>query len=140
VGGARGATARDGGQALHVRAEQLGEGAGLGLAQLRELRGHVGDRAVVLAQLHAPVPAAADRADLRGVAPGGQHVRQGDDARLRLARACDLRRGGAEEIRDALGGEAVERLLPSVRGEEPQRRDGEIVVAVPEPGPSGVVE
>ena len=32
------------------------------------------------------------------------------------------------------------RLLPRVRGEEAQRRDGEVVVAVPEPGPAGVGE
>ena len=140
VGGAHGVAARDGGQALHVRAEQLGEGAGLGLAQLRELRGHMGDRAVVLAQLHAPVPAAADLADLRGVAPGGQHVRQGGDPGLRLPRPDDLRRGGAEQVVDALGGETVDGLLARVRGEEAQRGDGEVVVAVPEPGPAGVGE
>jgi hypothetical protein len=95
---------------------------------------------VVLAQLHAPVPPAADLADLRGVAPGGQHVRQGGDPGLRLPRPDDLRRGGADQVRDALGGETVERLLARVRGEEAQRRDGEVVVAVPEPGPPGVGE
>jgi hypothetical protein len=41
----------DRGQPLHVHAEQAGEQLGLHLAQLRELLGHVGHRAVVLAQL-----------------------------------------------------------------------------------------
>ena len=41
-----------GGQALDVDAEESAEGIGLGLAQLRELRGDVLDRAVALAQLH----------------------------------------------------------------------------------------
>ena len=141
VGGARGVAARDGGQALHVRAEQLGEGAGLGLAQLRELRGHVGDRAVVLAQLHAR---GACRCRPRGSArrSPGRPARRASAA----TRSCgapgrdDLRRGGAEQVRDALGGETVDRLLARVRGEEAQRGDGEVVVAVPEPGPAGVGE
>ena len=91
----------------------------------------MGDRAVVLAQLHAPVPAAADLADLRGVAPGGQHVRQGGDPGLRLPRRDDLRRGGADQVRDALGGETVDRFVAHVRGEEAQRRHSEVVVSVP---------
>jgi hypothetical protein len=43
--------ARDGGQPLHMDTEQFGESRCLGFAQLRELRGDVRDRAVVLAQL-----------------------------------------------------------------------------------------
>ena len=43
----------DGRQSLDVAAEQPGENLGLGLAQLRELRRDVRDRAVVLAQLVA---------------------------------------------------------------------------------------
>ena len=84
VCGARGVAARDGGQALHVRAEQLGERRGLGLAQLRELGRHVGDRAVVLAELHAPV-ARCRLADLRGVPAGGQHPGERVDPVLRRA-------------------------------------------------------
>ncbi len=41
----------DGGQSLDMGAEQLGEELCLRLAQLRELLGDMGDRAVVLAEL-----------------------------------------------------------------------------------------
>ena len=51
----------DGGQPLDVGAEQPGERLGLGLAQLGELLGHVGDRAVVLAQLLTEGAARAGR-------------------------------------------------------------------------------
>ena len=51
------------------RAEQPGEDLGLGLAQLRELLGHVGDRAVVLADLLALV-----RAVRRGLGRGSVAV------------------------------------------------------------------
>ena len=139
VGGARGVAARDGGQALHVRAEQLGEGAGLRLAQLRELGGHVRDRAVVLAQLDAPVPARADLADLCGVAPGGQHAGQRGHPLLRRPPA-DLRGGRPEQLVDALAGETANGRSPAVLGEEAQRGDGQVVVAVPEPGPARVGE
>ena len=50
-----------GGQALDVDAEESAEGIGLGLAQLRELRGDVLDRAVALAQLEADDDVVADR-------------------------------------------------------------------------------
>ena len=51
----------DGGQPLDVPAEQPGEDLGLGLAQLGELGGDVGDRAVVLAQLVADRGAGSPR-------------------------------------------------------------------------------
>src|SRR5665213_2249503 len=44
---------RDRGQPLHMRAQQSAEHLGLGLAQLREIGGHMRDRAMVLAHLHA---------------------------------------------------------------------------------------
>jgi hypothetical protein len=43
--------AGDGGQPLHMDTEKVGEGRGLGLAQLRKLLCDVRDRAVMLAQL-----------------------------------------------------------------------------------------
>jgi hypothetical protein len=45
--------AGDGGQPLHVDTEQVGEGRGLGLAQLWKFRGDVRNRAMMLAQLRA---------------------------------------------------------------------------------------
>ena len=102
--------------------------------------GHVGDRAVVLAELHAPVAAAADLADLRRVPPGGQHPGERGDPVLRRADGPQLRDGRTQQVVDPLGGEPVERLLPRVRGEVAQRGDGQVVVAVPEPGPACVGE
>lgn len=46
--GARRVTPGNCRQTLYVRTEKLGECRGLDLAQLRELGGHVGNRAVVL--------------------------------------------------------------------------------------------
>ena len=60
AGGADAVAVGDGGQALDVAAEDAADRLGLGLAQLRELVGDVGDRAVLLAQLLAA--AAARRA------------------------------------------------------------------------------
>ena len=51
--GADPVAAGDRGQALHRGAEEAAERFGLGLAELRELGGHVGDRAVVLAEFLA---------------------------------------------------------------------------------------
>ena len=78
VGGADAVAVGDGGQALDVGAEQPRERPRLGLAQLRELRGDVGDRAVVLAELPAGARSGAPRQRSRrrserlgqGVAPG----------------------------------------------------------------------
>ena len=51
AGGADPVAVGDGGQPLDVAAEDPADRLGLGLAQLRELVGDVGDRAVLLAQL-----------------------------------------------------------------------------------------
>ena len=76
----------DGGQALHVRTEHLGERFALGVAQLGELFGDVRDRTVVLADLHP--------------ADGARHRRRrGGVAGLRQRR-CHLIRG----IGDVVGG------------------------------------
>ena len=63
----------DGGQPLHVGADQPADHRGLGLAQLRELRRHVRHRAVVLAEL----PAAGDRRGRGSVALGGERDGEG---------------------------------------------------------------
>ena len=125
--GARGVAACDGRQALHVRAEQLGEGAGLGLAQLRELGGHVGDRAVVLAELDAPgARPGADLADLGGVpraasTPASAATRSCGAPAARTCAAAGPRRSV-----DALGGEPVDAPSPprARRGSAARRRRG----------------
>ncbi len=53
AGGADAVAVGDGGEPLHVAAEHPADRLGLGLAQLGELVGDVGDRAVLLAQLLA---------------------------------------------------------------------------------------
>ena len=53
MGGACEVTVDDGRKPLHVGPEHLGHGLLLGFAQLRELLGDVGHRAVVLTNLHA---------------------------------------------------------------------------------------
>ena len=67
AGGADAVAVGDGGQPLHVAAEDLADRLGLGLAQLGELVGDVGDRAVLLAQLLGAVAPAlssgSDRTD-----------------------------------------------------------------------------
>ena len=76
VGGADAITVGDGGESGDVRAEEPAEGLGLGLAQLRELCGDMGDRAVMLADLFATgsrdndggIPVLAESA---GERPGG---------------------------------------------------------------------
>ena len=52
----------------------------------------------------------------------------------------DLGGGRTQQIVDASRGEPGEGLLPRVLGEEAQGGDGQVVVAVPEPGPAGVGE
>ncbi len=53
MSGADTVAVRDGGEPLHVDAKEAGERARLHFAQLRKLRGYVGHRTVVLAQLLA---------------------------------------------------------------------------------------
>ncbi len=62
----------DGGKTLNVPAKNAADGLGLGLAKLWEFVGHVGDRAVLLAQL---LPHGLF-ADCGGVALGGEDLRE----------------------------------------------------------------
>ena len=83
--------------------------------------------------------ARADLADLRGVAAGGQHPRQrGHPVLRRRARRDAL--GRPEQLDGAVLGEGADGRLAAVLGEEAQRGDGQVVVAVPEPGPARVGE
>lgn len=73
VRGADRVTARDGGQTLDVRTDEPTDHGGLGLAQLWEFRGNVGNRAVVLAQL----PTSGQSRGGGSVALAGQRSGQG---------------------------------------------------------------
>lgn len=70
MGGAHRVTVGDGGQPLHVRAEQLGKCLPFRVAQFRELRGHVRDGAMMLADLDSMT----DFTRRRGVSGLGQRL------------------------------------------------------------------
>ena len=116
----------DGGESLDVDAQHPGEGFGLGLAQLGELLGDVGDRAVVLAELLA----GRRRAGWRRHSPsadqrGGQrlrrrHARVGVGDRLRVARLDVSANRSAANSRH--------RVRAGRRCQEAERLDRQVVV------------
>src|SRR5215207_6962478 len=119
----------DRGQALDVGAEQPGKDLGLGLAELGELLGHVGDGAVVLAQL-------LPRCGCRGAGRGGVAV-----GRQRLGKGFGPATGrgagdpvavAALELGDPLPGERGDRLAAAPLLDEAQRAGGEVVVGLVE--------
>ena len=128
AGGADAVAVRDRRQALHVGADDPADGLGLGLAQLRELVGHVGHRAVLLAQLlahHRELPEAG------GVATLGEHLGE----RLGGAQVGLLRhqpRAVALDEGHPAAGELHDGLVPTGLGEEAQRGDREVVVLLVE--------
>ena len=129
MGGADRVTAGDGGQPLHVGAQQPFECAGLGLAQLLELGRDVRDRAVVLAEL----PAGADAVGRGSVALAGQ--RQGQRLDLAIGGA-DLDAVALLDAADAALGEVGDRLLPAGLGQEADGGRGQVVVRVREAAPA----
>ena len=118
---------RDRGQPLHVRAQHSAKHLGLGLAQLREIGGHMRDRAMVLAHLHA-------RAGLvrrRGVSIGGQHG--GQFSRTPISGHVDQRARipGFEAIKP-LPREGCHRTLATRRPQIEEGGHSDVVVGVPE--------
>ena len=128
----------DRGEPLDVPAEQPRERLGLGLAQLRELGGHVGHRAVVLAELVA----GRRRLEGGGVPVRAQRVGEGLDALvgrcgvdadgvavLDVARdhAGEVRHGGRTrdpgQLVQGLGGEPVVRLRERLAALDGERVD-----------------
>ena len=127
AGGADPVAVGDRGQPLDVAAEDQADRLGLGLAQLRELVGHVGDRAVLLAQL-LPDRAVAHR---RGVPLVGEHLSQD----LRGAQLGVLRSDPLEPLPDErhpAGREFPDGVVAPGLGQEPERLDGEVVVLLVE--------
>ena len=116
-------------------AEQPGEDLGLGLAQLGELLGDVGDRAVVLAHLRA----VRCRPDRRSVAVAGQRPGEGLGP---LLGGQPGERGGVTglQLADPAPGELVDGPLTAGLGEVAQRADGEVVVGLLEGVASAVGE
>ena len=79
-----------GGQALDMDAEESAEGIGLGLAQLRELRGDVLDGAVPLAQLDTDGAVLADGSGAGSVALGAKGVDESPDTVLGSSPAASI--------------------------------------------------
>ena len=140
VGGADAVAVGDRGQPLDVGAEQPLERPGLGLAQFGELLGDVGDRAVVLADLHA----ARRRAPRAGFDAGGVALAVSATARacgpLGRASAPRQRRREVAARAQRRGARRTRARPPSPldRAQEAQRRGGQFVVGVREGGPAGV--
>ena len=122
--GAHPVAVRDGGQALHVGADQTGDHRGLGLAQLGELGGHVRHRAVVLAQL----PAGRDRGRVGSVTLGGSASASASARANGSSPASSSRSGSAPRARRLGGGELATGLGPPMLGDPAQRRGGDAVV------------
>jgi hypothetical protein len=125
----------DRGEALDVATEDVSDELGLGLAQLGELVGDVGDGAVLLAQLFA------DRAltDRGSVTAAGQRLGQ------RLRR-CELGLRGRDvvvvalELGDASAGERQDGVVPAGLGQEAEGAEREIVVLLVEAVATGLGE
>lgn len=123
--------AGDGGQPLHMRSEQIGEGCRLRLAELRELCRHMGYWAMVLAQLGT----GSDVLRRRGVTLPAQRVGKC------LSPPRGIRFGdhhlpvATDKVADPLLSEQTNGLLATVLGQETQRGDRQVIVGVPEPGP-----
>ncbi len=137
VGGTDRVTASDGGQALDVGADEPADHGGLGLTELRELRGDVRDRAVVLAQLDA----SGQTRGRRSVALAGQRSGQG------LGTGEPVGPGGGDGLRAALLqpgqlvlGEGGHRLSTTAASQVTQSGNGEVVVGMWETVPAGAGE
>ncbi len=127
VRGAHAVAVRDGGQALDVRADELGDRLRFGLAQLRELGRHVRDRAVVLAELAAR----GDHRSRCSVTLGGERRSEclGPGERL-VTRALHRRPAPVFERGYLVGREGGHGVRSAVRGDPAQRRGGQIIVGV----------
>ena len=124
----------DGGQSLDVLAEQPGEDLGLGLAQLRELLGHVRDRAVVLAQLRRAPASAVEAAYPSAVSACARTSAFWFSGPRRPATVPLLHVG------DPAPGELRDGLVTARLGDEPQRGGRQVVVRLVERVPAGVGE
>lgn len=131
---------RQGGEPLHMDAEQSTERLGLGLAQLGELGSNVLNRAVTLAELGAGGDAVQfERAGAGSVAVAGQRLGQGLGPALRVeAGSLDRRPVPLFQVADPLAGEPADGGVAGELGQEPQRRGGQMVVLAAHLGVAGV--
>src|SRR6266508_2507953 len=134
VGGADAVPVGDGGQSLHVGADQLADHLGLRFAQLGELGRHMSHRTVVLAELAA----GRDRGRAGSVSLDRQRLGQGLCLGERLV-TCPFHGGTAAvfELCHLLGGEPCHRLPAALPGDPPQRGGSQVVVRVRGAGQPG---
>jgi 1-acyl-sn-glycerol-3-phosphate acyltransferase len=135
MGRADAVAVRDGGQPLDVRSEHPFEGPGLGLAQLRELGGDVGDGAEVLAELGS----GCRRFSGRRVPGGRERSSQGGRVTFRDRELRGFDQRGFEGLGPVLG-ERDNRFLAAGGAQIAQRGGGQIVVGVWERGPTQIGE
>ncbi len=128
MGRARDVAVRDRRELLHVRAEDLGEGLALGVAQFRELLGDVRDRAVVLTDLDA-VPDGARRRREPGVVERVRDLVGGAGDVAGSVGGCDAIDDGVDAAPRELGDRGVAADLAELT----QRGAREVVVRVAEP-------
>ena len=135
VSGAHPIAVRNGGKPLHPRTQKFGEQLGLGLTHLREGLGHLGHRAVVLADLLAN----GSRNRRGGVAIGGQGLCQRLD-RISLGVLLPQRPvPGLDVVHPSLG-DGVEGVRATGPGELPQGSDGKRVIGRVVVGATGIGE
>lgn len=138
MGGAHSVAMCDGGQSTHRSVQESSEGGHFCLAQLRELRSHVGNRTVMLAQL---VPATRSRRPLGGcrVTVRAQGLCQ-EPYPLLLRRVVQNCAVSTFQISDLTVCELRHRVGPSLLSEKTQRTGGQVVVTVHESVPPGVCD
>ena len=130
---------REGGETLHVHAEQAREGVGLGLAEGGELGGGVLHRAVALAELDAGQAARTDGSGGGGEAVLAERLDEGGGACGRVgARVGEPNGIPLLERRDAAAREVGDGPRAGGGLEEAQHLDGERVVVGLEGAVSGV--
>jgi len=135
VRGADAVAVADGGQPLHVAAQEAGECLRLGLAQLGELRCHVGDGTVVLTELVT----AGSTAHAGGIALGSECPGENRSAVLGCG-GLDLGAVPLLPVRHPGAGEVGHRLLPRRGGQEAQSAHSEVVVGLVEGLAAGLGE
>lgn len=133
VGRAHAIAVGNGGKSLDVAAEQAGECLGLGFAQLWELLGHVGNRAMVLANLRAVRRAPGRCCE----SVGGESV--GKCLGTVLRSCCfDQRADAFFELVDSVTGEGMDSFLSPVCLEVAQRGEGQVVISLVEVVAAGI--
>ena len=116
----------DGRQTLHVYTEDFGEDRCFGLAELRELRCHVCDRAVVLADLHTITNATSGRRKSRFGQSFGNFLR----GALPIGGRIPCHRHFGNDLLGTLEGEVLDRCVAADPPQTPHHSAGEVVVGV----------